>query len=264
MNPNGQMEKTQLLLFILFTVVVMLLLVSIIFILFMVFNKKRINYLLEKKEIQRQAEIEYVRVRIETQEYLLKNISWELHDNIGQLLSVSKMQLSMLPEQQSESSKKIVNDTMEVLSKALEDVRSLTKSLNSESVGFMGLIKATGFEIDRLNRIKFINAKLNIVGIPTQLKSEDEIVLFRVIQELISNVIKHAKASEFLLSLNYSDTSLEIISQDNGVGIKTDTPNYGLGLKNIVSRIKLLNGNIEFKNNETGGLITKIVYPIQT
>jgi len=119
------------------------------------------KFIIEKQEAEKQAEIEMAKIRIENQENLLKSISWELHDNIGQLLSVSKMQLSMLPEQPTDLSKKMVNDTLDVLSRVLEDVRSLSKSLNTDSVGFMGLVKATGFEIDRLNRIKFLNAKFN-------------------------------------------------------------------------------------------------------
>ena len=85
------MDKTQVIYLILFTVIILLVLVSMVFSLFLVFNRKRIKYILEKQEAQRQAEFEFAKIRIENQEYLLKNISWELHDNIGQLLSVSKM-----------------------------------------------------------------------------------------------------------------------------------------------------------------------------
>lgn len=83
----------------------MLILVSMVFMLFIVFNRKRIKFILEKQETQRQAEFEFAKIRIENQEHLLKNISWELHDNIGQLLSVSKMQLSMLPQPDAETDK---------------------------------------------------------------------------------------------------------------------------------------------------------------
>ncbi len=256
------MDKTQVIYLILFTVIILLVLVSMVFSLFLVFNRKRIKYILEKQEAQRQAEFEFAKIRIENQEYLLKNISWELHDNIGQLLSVSKMQLSMLPPPKNEPEKKIITDTIELISRILEDVRSLSKSLNTESIGFMGLIKAIRFEIDRLNRLKFINARFTLIGTPVEIKNEDEIILFRIVQELMSNVIKHAKASEFELIFNYNDDELNITSKDDGVGMKMKMINYGLGLKNIVSRIKLLNGSIDFKNQNEGGLITKIKYPI--
>jgi len=221
------------------------------------------KFIIEKQEAEKQAEIEMAKIRIENQENLLKSISWELHDNIGQLLSVSKMQLSMLPEQPTDLSKKMVNDTLDVLSRVLEDVRSLSKSLNTDSVGFMGLVKATGFEIDRLNRIKFLNAKFNITGKPYPLKSDDEIVLFRILQELISNVIKHAKASEFDLHFHYSDNGLEITAQDDGIGMDISKEHYGIGLKNIVSRIKFLNGSIDFHNKNEGGVLTSIKYTIK-
>ncbi len=240
----------------------MLVLVSMLFMLFLVFNKKRINFLLEKQEAQRQAESEIAKIRIENHEHLLKNISWELHDNIGQLLSVSKMQLSMLPTPEKEFERKIISDTIDLLSRVLEDIRSLSKSLNTDTIGFMGLIKAVRFEIDRLNRLKFINATFSLLGTPVDIKNGDEIILFRIIQELMSNVIKHAKAKDFELIFEYKDDELNIAAKDNGVGMSTKTVNYGLGLKNIVSRIRLLNGNINFENLKEGGLITKIKYPL--
>lgn len=256
------MDQTQVIYLILFTVMVMLILVSMVFMLFIVFNRKRIKFILEKQETQRQAEFEFAKIRIENQEHLLKNISWELHDNIGQLLSVSKMQLSMLPQPDTETDKKILNDTMELISKVLDDIRSLSRSLNTESIGFMGLLTATKFEIDRLNRLKFINARFNITGTPVKLHNSDEIILFRIIQELMSNVIKHAKASNFDLVFSFGNDELIITASDNGVGMKTKTENYGLGLKNIVSRIKLLNGSINFENKEKRGLLTTIKYPL--
>jgi two-component system, NarL family, sensor kinase len=233
-----------------------------VFMLFLVFNRRRIKFIMEKQEAQRQAEFEFAKIRIENQEHLLKNISWELHDNIGQLLSVSKMQLSMLPERGNDSEKKIVNDTIDIISRVLEDIRSLSKSLNTESIGFMGMIKATRFEIERLNRLKFINAKFKIKGEPVKLKNDDEIVIFRIIQELMSNVIKHARASDFEIVFSFGKDVLEITATDNGVGMKTKTENYGLGLKNIVSRINLLGGSINFENRKEGGLRTKIKCPM--
>jgi signal transduction histidine kinase len=233
-----------------------------VFMLFFVFNRKRLKFIIEKQEAQRQVEFEFAKIRIENQEHLLKNISWELHDNIGQLLSVSKMQLSMLPDRKNESDKKIVNDTIDIISRVLEDIRSLSKSLNTESIGFMGLTKATGFEIERLNRLKFINAKFEIRGDIVKLENDDEIVIFRIIQELMSNVIKHAKASDFEIVFYFEKDVLKITATDNGVGMKTKTENYGLGLKNIVSRINLLGGSINFENRKEGGLRTNIECPL--
>ncbi len=243
-------------------VTVLLVLITVIFTLFYYFNQKRIKYILEKQEASRTTERELEKARIENQEHLLKNLSWELHDNIGQLLSVSKMQLSMMSEPSLPADRKILGDTIDVLGKLLDDVRSLSRSLNTESIMFMGLVKASSFEVDRLNRLNFIKAKLILKGNPVTLPEDHEIILFRIIQEIISNVIKHAKASDFILSFCYGSDVLQIIAEDNGKGMTTDTAGYGLGMKNILSRATLLRGNVKIENPDTVGLRITISYPL--
>lgn len=256
------MDKTQVIYLVLITVVTMLLLVSMVFVLFIVFNKRRVKFILEKQEALRKAELENARVRIETQEMLLRNISWELHDNVGQLLSVSKMQLSMLPEPDSESEKKILNDTLELLTQVLDDIRSLSRTLNTDHIGFMGLVRSVEFEIDRLNRLKYIKANFSLKGMPQEINNDDEIVLFRIIQEWISNVIKHAKATHFNLEFIFDHDFLTIIADDNGTGMDLKPEKYGLGMKNIISRLKLLNGDIKMENKKEGGLRSIVKYPL--
>jgi signal transduction histidine kinase len=233
-----------------------------VFVLFIVFNRRRVKFILEKQEALRKAEMENARVRIETQEMLLRNISWELHDNVGQLLSVSKMQLSMLPEPDSESERKILNDTMQLLTQVLDDIRSLSRTLNTDHIGFMGLVKATQFEIERLNRLNYIKAEFSLKGIPAPIKNDDEIVLFRIIQEWISNVIKHAKATHFKLEFIFDHDTLTITADDNGSGMDMKPENYGLGMKNIISRMKLLNGEFKMENKKEGGLRSILKYPL--
>lgn len=256
------MDQTQVIYLVLISVLTMLVLVSMVFVLFIVFNRRRVKFIIEKQEALRKAELENARIRIETQEMLLRNISWELHDNVGQLLSVSKMQLSMLSEPDSESEKKILNDTMQLLTQVLDDIRSLSRTLNTDHIGFMGLIKSVEFEIDRLNRLKYINAKLRVKGNPAEIKNDDQIVLFRIIQEWISNVIKHAKATHFDLEFIFDHDFLTITADDNGIGMDLKPENYGLGMKNIISRMKLLNGDIKIENKKEGGLRSIVKYPL--
>lgn len=256
------MDKTQIIYLVLFTVMVLLIMVSLVFVLFAVFNKRRLKFIIEKQEAEKLAEIELVKIRIENQENLMKNISWELHDNIGQMLSVSKIQLAMIKGLTSEPDLIILKETKELISKVIEDIRGLSRSLNNESVEFMGLLKATGFEIDRLNRLEYIKARLGIKGVPAKLKNNDEVILFRIIQELMSNVIRHSRATEFNLDFVFENSMLKITADDNGLGMNKEHNNYGIGLKNIISRVKLLNAKIDFENKNSGGLKTTIEYPI--
>jgi len=243
-------------------VIILLLLTILLFSLLYFFNQKRIKYIIEKQEGLRQAERELERARIENQEHLLKSLSWELHDNIGQLLSVSKMQLSMLSVPALKEDQKMLDDTITILGQVLDDVRNLSKSLNTESIVFMGLLKAVAFEIERLNRLKFIEARFMINGDVPTLHEEHEVILFRIIQEIISNVIKHAKATTFSITFTFTKDHLMIGCEDNGTGMNTDTSGYGLGLKNIVSRASMIKASAFFENRSAGGLKTSISYPL--
>ncbi len=243
-------------------VIILLVLTILLFSLLYFFNQKRIKYIIEKQEGLRKAERELERARIENQEHLLKSLSWELHDNIGQLLSVSKMQLSMMSVPVRNEDKKMLDDTISLLGQVLDDVRNLSKSLNTESIVFMGLLKAATFEIERLNRLKFINASYFVSGHVVTMHHEHEIILFRIIQEVISNVIKHARATTFSLTFTFSEHQLLILCEDNGMGMNTDSSGYGLGLKNIVSRANMIKASSHFENKVDGGLKTSICYPL--
>lgn len=244
-------------------VFILITLVIIIFTLFYTFNKRRLYFISEKQKSRIKYEKELEASRIENQEHLLKALSWELHDNIGQLLSVSNLQLSMISEDVTEKDRKLIADTREILSKVLEDVRNLSKSLNADSFIFLGLAKAVSFEIERLNRLRFVDAKFTFEGKETEISNEHQIILFRIIQECISNMIKHARATRFSVAFLSEPQIFTIICEDNGLGMNLNTKNYGLGLKNIVSRANMIGAETLFEPVTGGGLRIKIFYPIR-
>jgi len=177
----------------------------------------------------------------------MENLSWEIHDNVGQLLSVSKMQLNRLELKVSDENKEALRETTALVSKSLTDLRALSKSLNPVSIQEMGLVKALKLEIDRYNRLNFIKAKLEIEKEPFRLDKEKETILFRFVQEFIHNSIKHAKASELNILLHYNNDDIEITVSDNGIGFNTNkkSAKKGIGLLNMKSRAKLIKA--EFK-----------------
>lgn len=255
------MDHTEINQLIVYFVLTLFVLVIILFSLFFIFNKRRLYFIKEKIGAQEKYQKELEESRIENQEHLLKTLSWELHDNIGQLLSVSNLQLSMVSPDISEKDKKIIQDTREIISKVLQDVRNLSKALNADSFIFLGLIKAVDMEIERLNRLRFVAAEFKISGQVVSISNEHEIILFRIIQECISNVIKHAKATRFLIHFEFSPEMFIIHCEDNGIGMKLNIGNYGLGLKNILSRTVLLGAHPSFENVVGGGLKIMIRYP---
>ena len=208
---------------------------SVLIILFVVFQSKKNKLLLKQKESEKQFEKEITNSKIEIREETFRNISWELHDNIGQLITLAKVQM------QNESDKQEVGET---LSKALTELRSLSKQTNPEVLKTISFTKAIGGEIDRFNRLNFLEADLKIIGKEVDLGSKNEVVLFRILQEFFSNTIKHSKASKLNLVLDYQKEHLQIKVEDNGIGFdfknSAEKEDAGIGLLNIAKRAELI------------------------
>lgn len=237
----GEKEITEL--FILLSVVAVSI-ASVLIILFVVFQSKKNKLLLKQKESEKQFEKEITNSKIEIREETFRNISWELHDNIGQLITLAKVQM------QNEGGKQEVGET---LSKALTELRSLSKQTNPDVLKAISFTTAIASEIDRFNRLNFLKANLKITGEEIDLGNKNEIVLFRILQEFFSNTVKHSKATKLNLSLNYKKNGLQIKVEDNGIGFdlngSEETEKSGIGLVNIAKRAELIGASSELESS---------------
>jgi len=217
---------------ILIAVLTLVVLCIIIIILFIVFQKRKNLLILKQKEAEKQFEQEITKTHIEIREETFRNISWELHDNIGQLLTLAKIQL-----QNSDN----IGDVRNTLDKALKELRTLSKTINPEAIKKISLTKAIEQEIERLNRLQYLMASLNVEGEELPLSAEVQTVFFRILQEFFSNTIKHAKASCLDVSINFKEDRLNILATDNGIGFDNDNiSTLGIGLTNIAKRAQLI------------------------
>ena len=247
---------------ILITTLTVVLLIVVIIVIFSIFQNRKTKFLFEQKEAEQRFEEEIIKSQLETQEQTLQNISWELHDNVGQLLSVARMQLNILQPDLSQKQKSIVNETGELISKSLQELRSLSKLLNPEVVKNMGLEDAIQLEIDRFNRLNFIDAAFNIKGESVTIDQKDEIILFRILQEFLSNSVKHSKTTKLDVNLTYTPQNLVIIARDYGVGFEEKTIQKGSGLLNMKSRAKLIDTEFELKSEKDKGVSLTLTYPL--
>ena len=246
---------------ILITTLIVILLVVVIVVIFSIFQNRKMKFLLEKRADEIRFEEEIIKSQLETQEQTLQNISWELHDNVGQLLSVAKMQLNMLQPNVANGQKGILNETGDIISKSLQEIRTLSKLLNPETVKNMGLQEALELELQRFNRMNFLDASLSIKGNPKSIDEKDEIILFRILQEFLSNSIKHAKAKSLIVTLDYRPESLIITARDTGVGFEESKIDKGSGLVNMQSRAKLIDADFSLKSKKNKGVTLKLTYP---
>lgn len=256
------MEPEGTTILILITTLTVVLLIVVIIVIFSIFQNRKAEFLFEQKEAEQRFEEEIVKSQLETQEQTLQNISWELHDNVGQLLSVARMQLNIIQPDLSQKQKSIINETGELISKSLQELRSLSKLLNPEVVKNMGLEEAIQLEIDRFNRLNFIDAAFNINGESVTIDQKDEIILFRILQEFLSNSVKHSKTTKLDVNLTYTPQNLVIIVKDYGVGFEEKTIQKGSGLLNMKSRAKLIDTEFELKSEKDKGVSLTLTYPL--
>lgn len=196
----------------------------------------------------------------EIKEQTLKNIGMELHDNVGQLLSVAKMQINMGLGTLEDSQKEPFEDAKETVSKSLSEIRSLSKVINGEVMAQWRLYDAIEEEVKRLNKSGVISVKYIISGTVFPILQKEKIIIFRIIQECCSNVIKHAQATELELKANYSEAGLEISIRDNGVGFNMDRAVKGSGLINMQSRAKLIDAQLIFQSAQGEGTTIILKY----
>lgn len=234
-------------------------LIIVVFVVFIVllfgFYQKRKNFLLEQKEEDKKRfEREIAETQIEIREETLRNISWELHDNIGQLLTLAKIQL-----QNADSGN--VKEVSDTISKGLKEVRALSKLINPEAIKNINLKEAIQLEIDRFNRLNFITSTLKVIGEEYKIDEKSSIIIFRILQEFFSNTIKHSKANNLTVSIDFKEKELEIIAKDDGVGFSsTENKSTGIGLENIKNRAKLIGATAVFQSEKNKGTSLKINY----
>ena len=173
---------------------------------------------LENLEAEQKFEKELANSRLEIQEQTFKNIAWELHDNVGQLLSVANIQLNMLEAKVDEEDRPQLEETKGIVGESLKEIRNLSRSLNKDVALNDGLVNSIKREIERFNRMNFLSAILNVEGEECCINPKDEIIIYRILQEFFSNVIKHAKADKLFVTLNFEPQRLLVKAQDDGVG----------------------------------------------
>jgi hypothetical protein len=243
---------------------VVILLATMVIVFFIAFQKRKNKLLLEKIKQRKEFEETVAKTSEEIQEQTLKYLGQELHDNIGQLLSLASMQMGMLGVKIAEDIKEPFAETQKTIKESLDEVRALSKSLNTDVIQNRGFEKSINAEIARLNKLSLITADFNIIGDVEPFKNDkDGIILFRILQEFISNTVKHSKAKSLNILLDYSRDNLLIIkATDDGNGFVLDDVKDSSGLLNMKNRAELTESTFSLTSHPNQGTMLEIHYPI--
>jgi two-component system, NarL family, sensor kinase len=254
-------QYNEVFLAVLLTTVIFLFL-SIAIVLFMLyFQKKKFQYAREKVELEKQYDEQLLQSRLEMQEQTFETISEEIHDNVGQLLSLAKLQLSIL-EQKEITDKSLITEIKGNVGNALTDLRDIAKSLSTSRIQELSLLQAVDQELQRIGRAGVIVCKVAVTGNEQQIAEQKKIIIFRIVQESFQNILKHAQATAINVGFDFSE-QLNITIEDNGVGFiagEKEKIETGLGLQNIVKRATLIRGEATINSVINNG--TKITLNI--
>jgi hypothetical protein len=243
------------------TTTVIILLLGLFVVLLLYLNQKRqIGFQRKLQTLRNEYERNLLNVQLEVQEQTLHHVSREIHDNIGLSLTLAKLNLNSLQNELAVHSRSEVTESAELISKAIQDLSSISRGLNSSAIANNGLIKALEEECNRINKTGIIDVSLKVTGDAVYGDSHKELFLFRIAQEALNNVIKYANATKSTIILHYEKEELRLAIADNGRGMDLTTkPRIGSGLLNMESRAKLLNGSFHIESGNEGTCITVII-----
>jgi two-component system, NarL family, sensor kinase len=231
---------------ILTTLVILLLAVFIILIVVQQLRRKQ-KHLLEKQQLQAQYQQGILETQLEIQEQTLKIISGEIHDNIGQTLSLVKLNLNTLPLLIDDTVRKKVETAREQVTKAINDLRDLGRNLHGDKIAEIGLEEAIAGQLKIIQNSGQFVTVLDITGTCHPLEPRLQMVLFRMTQELLNNAVKHSGATQITVTLSFTMSGITLSVSDNGVGFDPQRLNAGqtgIGLTNIYNRAGLISANV--------------------
>jgi len=238
--------------------------ISAIFILVAVFVIAYVIYFNRRKSRLIQENIDmkekFLQSRIEVQEHTFQQIGKELHDNVGQLLSTSRMLLGLTERKMTDVPDTLITANA-TLGKAIDELRSLSKCLDKEWLEQFSFVENIKTEVARINIGQTVHTSFSFSDhIP--LSPDEQIVLFRIVQEAVQNAIKHANPQNIVIDAAIHDSTFRVSVKDDGTGSDSLKPGKGQGLVNMNHRAALLGGTISWDSAPDRGTLVNISIPV--
>lgn len=228
------------------TLVIVLLLVFL-FLFVILYQRKKLKYQEEKRKTQAEMQSSFLQAVFEAQESERKRLSVDLHDSVGQVLSAIKLNLHRIDKFSShaENASTLLASTRKLTDECIQEIRNIIHNVLPAVLVDFGLadgLKNLCNHVQQNTGLK-VNYSQNLNG--ERFKSEIEITLYRMMQELFGNAIKHAQASVIDVSLIKDADLIQLNFKDNGIGFDKEAVLRGFGLKNLQSRSQLINADIK-------------------
>ncbi len=228
----------------------MLLLAGGIFFFFVNYQKRLLQKQLELNRVTQDHQEKILRNTIQSQEKERKRIAQDLHDEVGAMLSVVKLNVGRMERKTQEGdARNLAGETKKYLDDVIAQVRRISRDLLPPSLEKMGLYNAVGELANWVNKSDELQIECWKSGEQFRFDIKQELAIFRVIQELMNNAIKHSGASRITLNIRFGNNSVAIVLSDNGKGFNLEEKmSTGLGLKNLESRTEVAGAKYKMKS----------------
>jgi two-component system NarL family sensor kinase len=232
-------------------------------IMFMVlYNQRKKRHIEEKVNMKLTFDAELTKTQLEVQEQTMQTIGADLHDNIGQLLSLTSLTLSSIELQNIDKSKQKIEAAIDLTKKSIKEMRLLGKLLQGDQLIAMGLPEAIRYEINWLEKAgQYQITYSQECDMPAASNPDKDLILFRILQEILNNIIKHSRSTLINIKLEFEDSFIHLNIEDNGVGFNADHLSAGMGLRNMHKRAAIVGGNIKIDSKPGVGTNIAILIP---
>jgi len=224
----------------------------------LVHNTRQRRHRIEKESMRSRI----LEARLEEQEYSMNKISEEIHDNIGQVLGLAQMNMySIAGLARNEKEENLIKGTNSAIGKVISDLQNISHTLNGDYIKRLGLLNVLRKESDYINLSKNIQCSLTITGEPVAIDAEKEVLIYRIVQELIHNAVKHSGTKLLTIEINYEPDVFSLTVTDNGKGFDTGKifSSQGIGFENMYHRTALLNGKLDVRSAVNKGCTTTLI-----
>jgi two-component system NarL family sensor kinase len=263
MNQSRTQNSEEIVFAVLIAAFVLILLVSFIVVFILYYQKRRNAYVSEMDSIKTKFQQTLLESQLEIKEQTLQQVARELHDNLGQVASLIKINLNTLQLDDAKAIQK-VEDTKELVRDMITDLKLLTISLNADRVSQLGISRCLELEVERLNKTGLFEAFLEQEGpIPT-IDANTTIILYRMVQEIINNSVKHSAAKQIKISLATVENLLILVCRDDGTGFDEaeKIKSGGSGLTNLRNRARLIKAKFSIQSSRENGTSVTIELPL--
>lgn len=241
---------------------------SILIIIFTIYQR-RFKFSKQLQYLEQTHQKNLLSAQLEIQEQTFNYIAREIHDHIGQRLTLARFYLNSRKENSKEKAEQLIDESSSLIEMAITDLKHLSRTLTADYIKDNGLFEAIKMEINHVNKINGFKAYLTVEGAAFFTDENTELLVFRIIQEALQNILKHAEAHRAEVKLTYQEDQLHVSVSDDGNGFdaatffSTNKKSEHSGIMNMKNRVELYKGTFNIESSPGKGTAIFFTIPVK-